>query len=302
MPELPEVETIARSLRRTAVGLRVEAVRLLWPKLLRGPAAGLRRLRGRRIVGVGRRGKMLLVSFEGDAHLLFHLKMTGRFHWMDRGAPVDRHTRLRIAFRDRARELRFSDVRKFAVLRLLDTPHPLESPALAGLGPEPLATPAPDLARRLVRRNGRLKSLLLNQAFLAGVGNIYADESLFAAGLHPLRAASSLSDDEALRLARAVQKILAAAVAAGGSTIRDYRDAEGMDGLFQRDHKVYGRRSEPCRVCGRPVERRVIGGRSSFFCPICQPLRPSGAAGRGHGRTSGSASLRGNGVRRRRSN
>jgi len=270
MPELPEVETIASSLRRKAVGLRVEEVRLLWPKLLRGPAADLRRLAGRRVADVRRRGKMLLVSFEGDLHLLFHLKMTGQFHWTGRAAPIDKHTRLRIAFRDRGRELRFRDARKFGVLRLLDTPRPLESEALRSLGPEPLAAGAPEIARLLVRRKGRLKSLLLNQAFLAGIGNIYADEILFAAGLHPLRPAASLSEAEARRLAGAILAILAAAVAAGGSTVRDYRDADGRSGRFQNAHHVYARRGAPCRRCGAPIERRVIGGRSSFFCPECQ--------------------------------
>ena len=274
MPELPEVETIAAGLRRRAVGLRIREVRLLWPKLLRGNPEELRALEGRRISGVRRRGKMLLVSCGEDLHLLFHLKMTGQFHWAKPASESEPHTRLRIAFSGRGRELRFRDVRKFGVLRLLATRRPFDDAPLRSLGPEPLTLAAGELARLLARRKGRLKSLLLNQAFLAGIGNIYADEILFDAGLHPLRSAASLSPSEIRRLGLSTGRILAAAVAAGGSSIRDYKDAEGMHGLFQQEHRVYGRKGEPCARCGRAVERRVIGGRSSFFCPACQPHRP----------------------------
>jgi len=273
VPELPEVETIAASLRPKIVGLTIADVRLLLPKLVRGDAADLLKLRGKRIESVRHRGKMLLVSCEGGVHLLFHLKMTGQFHWTPRRAPVDTHTRLCIAFRGHGRELRFRDVRKFAVLRVLVTDRPLESEALCGLGPEPFETGPAEFNRLLRRRKGRLKSLLLNQAFLAGIGNIYADEILFDAGLHPLRPAGSLTAPEIRRLGASVRKILEGAVAAGGSSIRDYRDADGMDGRFQNAHRVYGRKGEPCVRCGEPVLRRVIGGRSSFHCPRCQKDR-----------------------------
>jgi formamidopyrimidine-DNA glycosylase len=213
---------------------------------------------------------MLLVSCGSGLHLLFHLKMTGQFHWESPGTVPDKHTRLRIAFSGPGRELRVRDVRTFGVLRLLRTRRPLEDAPLGGLGPEPLELAEGEFARRLALRKGRLKSLLLNQAFLAGIGNIYADEILHDAGLHPLRSAASLSALEIRRLARSTRRILAAAVAAGGSSIRDYRDADGMHGLFQREHRVYGRKGRPCARCGTAVERRVIGGRSSFFCPRCQ--------------------------------
>ena len=273
VPELPEVETIAASLRPKIVGRRIAEVRLLLPKLLRGDPAGLRMFRGRRIEDVRRRGKMLLVSGEGGVHLLFHLKMTGQFHWAAPRTPVDAHTRLRMAFRGGGPELRFRDIRKFAVLRILATDRPLESEALRILGPEPLETGPAEFGRLLRKRKGRLKSLLLNQAFLAGIGNIYADEILFDAGLHPLRPAGSLTAAETRRLAASVRKILEAAVAAGGSSIRDYKDADGLDGLFQHAHRVYGRKGEPCLRCGEAVRRRVIGGRSSFYCPRCQKDR-----------------------------
>jgi formamidopyrimidine-DNA glycosylase len=279
VPELPEVETIAASLRPKIVGRRIAEVRLLLPKLLRGDPGDLDRLRGRRIKSVRRRGKMLLVSCDGGVHLLFHLKMTGQFHWAARRAPVDAHTRLRIAFREPGPELRFRDVRKFAVLRILVTDRPLESAALRLLGPEPLEMGPAEFRRLLRRRKGRLKSLLLNQAFLAGIGNIYADEILFDARLHPLRPAGSLTAPEIRRLAASVRKILEGAVAAGGSSIRDYKDADGLDGLFQNAHRVYGRKGESCVRCGDAIRRRVIGGRSSFYCPRCQKgrtLNPKG--------------------------
>ena len=273
MPELPEVETIAASLRRKIVGLTISDIRLLLPKLVRGEAKDLRKLRGKKIEGVRRRGKMLLVSCEGGVHLLFHLKMTGQFHWAARRAPADKHTRLCVAFRGGDRELHFRDVRKFAVLRVLVTDRPLESEALRTLGPEPLETAGAEFGRLLRRRKGRLKSLLLNQAFLAGIGNIYADEILFDAGLHPLRPAGSLTSPEVRRLGASVRKILEDAVAAGGSSIRNYQDADGMSGRFQNSHRVYGRKDEPCVRCGDTVLRRVIGGRSSFYCPRCQKDR-----------------------------
>jgi len=273
MPELPEVETIAASLRPKIVGLKIAEIRLLLPKLLRGDPEDLRKLRGRRIEGVRRRGKMLLMSCDGGLHLLFHLKMTGQFHWAARRARIDLHTRLRITFREPGPELRFRDVRKFAVLRVLVTDRPLESAALRILGPEPLETSSAEFGRLLRTRKGRLKSLLLNQAFLAGIGNIYADEILFDAGLHPLRRAGSLTAPEIRRLGASVLKILEGAVAAGGSSIRDYKDADGMDGLFQHAHRVYGRKGGPCVRCGDAVRRLVIGGRSSFFCPRCQRAR-----------------------------
>jgi len=270
MPELPEVETIAASLRKKIVGLEIEEIRLFLPKLLRGDAAELQRFRGRRITAVRRRGKMLLLSSENDRHLLFHLKMTGQFHWAKKGVPRDAATHLAISFRDLDHELRFRDVRKFGFLRCLETASLFDCEELRYLGPEPLELDDPAFPGLIARRKGRLKSLLLNQSFLAGIGNIYADEILFEAGLHPLTPASRLSKKEIGRLWDAIRRILKKAVVAGGSTVRDYKDADGRDGLFQNDHRVYGRKGLPCPRCGAYVRRLVIGGRASFFCPRCQ--------------------------------
>jgi len=274
MPELPEVETIAASLRRKAVGLEIAGIDLYFPGLLRGDSAELEKYRGKKITGVLRRGKMLLIACGEGLHLLFHLKMTGGFHWARKGTPRDAHTRLRIAFKSLDRDLLFRDVRKFGFLRCLETDAPLAGAELRPLGPEPLELDGRDFPSLLAGRKGRLKSLLLDQRFLAGIGNIYADEILFEARLHPLTVPSSLKVKETARLWAAVQSVLKKAIAAGGSSIRDYKDADGMDGLFQNEHRVYGRKGRPCPRCGTKVRRLVIGGRSSFFCPRCQ--RPRG--------------------------
>jgi len=271
MPELPEVETIAASLRRRIVGWKIDKIEVFLPKLLRKTdVAGLRKFKGKKIIGLRRRGKLLLIACENDLFLLFHLKMTGQFHWTIAGAARETHTHLRISFKGRRRELCYRDVRKFGFLRCLATPSPLDCEELRALGPEPLEMDGRRFPDLIGRRKGRLKSLLLNQSFLAGIGNIYADEILFESGLQPLTSASSLAGKDVRRLWNAIQKILMRAVAAGGSSIRDYKNADGLDGHFQFYHKVYGREGLPCSRCGSPIERLAIGGRSSFFCPRCQ--------------------------------
>jgi formamidopyrimidine-DNA glycosylase len=285
MPELPEVESVARSLRRRVLGLRIASLEAFPPKgrggragatgwgggreARRAAAVPLSELTGKTIDKVGRRGKNLILEC-GDLALLFHLKMTGRFLWSRPGRPRGRHVHLVLHFQGPDRELHFEDVRKFGLVRC----RPLEGlaacPELRALGPEPFDISAAEFAARLKARRGRMKSLLLDQSFLAGVGNIYADEALFEAGIHPLAAAASLSRARADRLWTAVRDVLARAIAAGGSSIRDYRNADGELGSFQDEHKVYGRDGEPCPRCGGPIRRAVIGGRSSHYCPRCQ--------------------------------
>jgi formamidopyrimidine-DNA glycosylase len=274
MPELPEVETIAAGLRRRAAGLVIDEVRLFLPELFRGGReSDLRSVSGRRIETIGRRGKHLLIGCEGGSTLMFHLKMTGQFLWAAADEPRDKHTHLAILFRGAGRELRFRDVRKFGFLRCLPTADLAACPELVGLGPEPLEIGEDAFARRIRGRRGRLKSLLLNQTFVAGIGNIYADEILHRAGLHPLSRAESLRPEEIGRLRSAMRTILRRAVEAGGSSIRDYKDDAGEEGDFQLDHRAYGRAGRPCRRCRTAIRRIVVGGRSTFFCPECQRLR-----------------------------
>jgi formamidopyrimidine-DNA glycosylase len=216
---------------------------------------------------------MLLIECEGCRTLVFHLKMTGQFLFAKEGAPRDKHVRLVVRFEDGRDELRFRDVRKFGFLLCLEGEPERACGELAGLGPEPLEVGLDAFRTILAGRRGRIKALLLDQTRIAGVGNIYADETLFEARLHPETAASALKPEAVERLYLSMRKILAAAVAAGGSTLADagYRDADGNPGDFQLDHKVYGRTGELCLVCGTPIARTVVGGRSSHFCPRCQP-------------------------------
>jgi formamidopyrimidine-DNA glycosylase len=271
VPELPEVETIRRGLARRIAGRRISGYRLLGGHLLQGCRPGeLRRLRGRRVLELGRRGKYLIITLDDGMSLVFHLKMTGQFLLDESGRPPDRHTHLILRFGRWSQDLRFRDVRKFGRLRLVRREGGGPDDPFRDLGPEPLEVSLGAFERLVRRRPGRLKSLLLDQNFLAGIGNIYADEILFEAGLHPLTSASRLSPARVRRLWLAVRQVLGRAVARGGSSIRDYIDAEGRAGHFQLEHKVYGRGSLPCRRCGRPVRRIVIGGRSTHFCPRCQ--------------------------------
>ena len=271
MPELPEVETIARTLAPAVVGRRIAGVELIYRPLLRtGSRRGLAALAGRSVLGVRRRGKMLLISCEGGRTLVFHLKMTGQFLFAAASEPRDKHTRLIMRFDDGRKELRFRDVRKFGFLLCVEGEPESSCGELACLGPEPLDIALPEFAAVIKARRGRVKSVLLDQRRIAGIGNIYADEMLFDARIHPERPASSLREDAVERLYESMKNVLSLAIAGKGSTLRDYRDAEGNEGSFQESHKVYGRAGEPCVTCGTPIQMKRIGGRSSHYCPRCQ--------------------------------
>jgi len=271
VPELPEVETIVRCLRPRLTGLRIEGLRIILPSLIgEGDKPALEELAGTRITGLRRRGKMILIDCSGGRSLLFHLKMTGQLLLYPKKSPPDRHTHLIISFRRCGRDLRFRDVRKFGFVRLVETSRAAEAPDLRRLGPEPFDLEANALRGLLSGRRGRIKPLLLNQNLIAGIGNIYADEILFAAGLHPQSPVRNLSRRNLLRLGRAVPLILEKAISFKGTTVRDYRDGEGLEGSFQNHLCVYGREGLPCPRCGRAIRRIRISGRSSFFCPRCQ--------------------------------
>lgn len=272
MPELPEVETIVRGLAPAICGRTVDRAELLFkPLLRRGPKGGLAVLAGRRVLGVRRRGKMALIECDGSITLVFHLKMTGQLLLAGREAePPDKHTRLVVKFRDGGPELRFRDIRKFGFLLCVRGDAEGECAELACLGPEPLGLGLEEFARAIRKRKGRIKGILLDQTVISGIGNIYADEMLFDAGIHPETPAAALSTNDVARLWEAMGSVLAAAIEAKGSSLRDYVDADGQAGEFQASHKVYGREGEPCVRCGGPVKRTVVGGRGTHFCPRCQ--------------------------------
>jgi formamidopyrimidine-DNA glycosylase len=270
MPELPEVETVARGLRGPLVGRTLTGVGVDWPRTIGYPdlEAFQEKIVGRQVVRIGRRGKYVVIELD-QGYLLIHLKMSGRLLVPPATDPLDKHTHLYLDLDDGHR-LCFHDVRKFGRAYLVDEP----TQVTGHLGPEPLAGDLglPEFRTLLARRSGRLKSLLLNQEFLAGIGNIYADESLFAARLHPLRKADTLSLEEEARLYRAFRSVLRRAVAARGTTLDDqgYIDARGRAGTYQGQIDVYGRTGLPCDSCGAIIERIVVSGRSTHYCPGCQ--------------------------------
>jgi formamidopyrimidine-DNA glycosylase len=270
MPELPEVETVARGLREPLVGRTFTGVTARWPRTIAFPELDsfLERITGRRIESVSRRGKYVVIGLD-EGYLLIHLKMSGRLLVVPAQEPQDKHTHT-VFDLDNGQQLRFHDVRKFGRVHLVED----AGQVTGDLGPEPLAKDLTLLEFRalLARRKGKLKPLLLNQQFLAGIGNIYADESLFAAGLHPLRKADSLTPDEQHRLHQAIRQVLGQAVAGRGTTLTDqgYVDAEGRAGAYQDQIAVYSRSGRPCQVCGERIQRIIVGGRSTHYCPRCQ--------------------------------
>jgi formamidopyrimidine-DNA glycosylase len=289
MPELPEVETVARDLRALVVGASITGVRVSWLRTLRSQdvAAFTAGVVGRTIVGTSRRAKLVVIDLDDGAAITIHLKMTGQLFVVPAATPVDPYVRVVLEFAD-GRELRFRDIRKFGRFGLArrdgvdgDLRGELGgAKGFKGFGPEPLedAFTARVFRRRIRSRKGRLKPLLLDQAFVAGIGNIYADEALWEARLHPLRSAATLRPADEGRLYRAIRRILAEAVERRGSSIDDYTAPEG-DGSMQERLLVYQRAGEPCPRCGRPVRRVIVGGRATHFCSWCQRLSPADRAG-----------------------
>ena len=273
MPELPEVETVVRDLRPHLVGHRLTAVRQASRHALRKrwrPAWNTE-IAGRRVQAVERRGKWILVTLDDARTLVVHLGMTGQFTVAPATDAIADHTHLIFPLDDGEIQLRFRDIRRFGSVTLFRSPQALEEFfAAAGLGPEPFDIPPAYWCERLHATKRCLKAVLLDQSIVAGVGNIYADESLFEARLHPSRQACELDDAEATRLRRAVARILRRAIERRGSSIRDYVGGSGLQGEYQNEFRVYGRTDEPCPRCGTPIACLRLAGRSSHFCPNCQ--------------------------------
>jgi formamidopyrimidine-DNA glycosylase len=276
MPELPEVETVARDLRRhllpdeDGAGPVITGARIGWLRTLRDedPARLVATVTGRRIERVGRRGKQLVIDLSDGAFLTVHLKMTGQLFVVPAALPRDPYERFALALDD-GRELRFRDIRKFGRLGLYGA----DDDPFDDIGPEPLDPrfTLREFRKRIRGRRARLKPLLVDQAFIAGIGNIYADEALWRSRLHPLRSARSLRPADERRLYRDIVEILSEAVERRGSSIDDYTAPDG-DGEMQERLDVYQRTGQPCRRCGRPIRRIVIGIRATHFCSFCQRL------------------------------
>jgi formamidopyrimidine-DNA glycosylase len=270
MPELPEVETLVRSLRKRLVHRVFSGVEVCLERCLRGSKRTLDDwLRGKEIVGVERRGKNVILCLDGGDGLFIHLGMSGRLLLLPREFPREKHTHLVFSFLNHGDQLRFIDPRRFGRV-FWERGKKGEWISLSRLGPEPLEISPSEFAARLRSRRREIKPLLLDQHFLAGVGNIYADESLFRAQIHPRRKSHSLAGRKVLRLYEALQEVLDEAIRARGSSVRSYVDSSGAAGEYQHSLRVYGREGEPCRVCGGKIVREIVGGRSSFSCPRCQ--------------------------------
>ncbi len=267
MPGLPEVETTVRGLERVLKGRRIAGVEARRPDLRRALPEDLgQRLTGARIESLRRRAKYGLIDTDRGDTLVFHLGMSGR--WRIGPTELDKHDHLLIET-DEGRRLALNDPRRFGSLDLVRTAELENWPPFAALGPEPLDITAAELKRRLAGRAAPVRLLMLGQRIVAGLGNIYVCEALFRAGIHPKRAGGSIGTERLKRLVEAVHAVLAEAIAAGGSTLRDFAAPDGELGYFSKTFSVYDREGEPC-ACGGAVKRFVQGGRSTFYCPRCQ--------------------------------
>ncbi len=281
MPELPEVESVRRQLEPALVGRRFEQVRIDDARLVRPyePAEVAAELEGERVAAVERRGKYLVLRFDSDRVLLVHLRMTGSLLRLPTGSlPDDPHRRAVVTLDDDS-DVAYRDVRRFGTWLLLE-PGEAEPYLTARVGDEPLDTlfTAARLGERLANRRTSLKAALLDQRTLAGMGNIYVDEALWRARLNPLRPAAGLDRNELRRLHRSIRAALEHGLARQGSTLRDYRLPDGSGGSMQDEFRVYGRRDEPCDRCGTLIARTQVAGRTTWFCPTCQPEEPVQAA------------------------
>jgi formamidopyrimidine-DNA glycosylase len=276
VPELPEVETVRRRLAPLLEGRRLEHVAITDPRLTRphDPFETARELEGERIAEIDRRGKYLIVRFESGRALLIHLRMTGSLRHAPAGTlPDDAHRRAVVTLDDGS-DVAYRDVRRFGTWLLLE-PSEVDPYLEMKVGPEPLARSyrVRHLVERLGGRRAPIKAALLDQRTVAGVGNIYADEALWRARVHPLTPAAALTADEVKAVHSAVRAVLSAGIRRQGSTLRDYQLPDGSSGTAQDRFKVYGRGGSPCLRCGTPIDKIRVAGRGTWYCPSCQLYR-----------------------------
>lgn len=281
MPELPEVETVCRGLNQTSLNYQIRGGEVLLSRSIAHPGcieAFVESITGAYLTHWSRRGKYLLATLtcddgSGAGHLGVHLRMTGQLLWIPRQAPVSKHCRVRI-FLNTDHELRFADQRTFGRLWWVPASQAPETiiTGIAALGPEPLGDRfSPNYLYQITRRRQRpIKNALLDQGLIAGIGNIYADEALFFSGIRPTTLCARLGRQRLTKLHGAVRQVLTAGIAAGGTTFRDFQNVHGINGNYGGMAQVYNREREPCRVCGTPIRRIKLAGRSAHFCPRCQ--------------------------------
>jgi formamidopyrimidine-DNA glycosylase len=273
VPELPEVETVRRRLEPVLVGRRFERVEIDDQRLTRpeDPAEVAAELTGERVAALERRGKYLIVRFESGRVLLIHLRMTGNLLHAPSGIPAGLPHRRAVVNLDDGSDVVYRDVRRFGTWLLVE-PGALDTYLAERLGGEPLGRTftTKSLAARLANRKAPVKAALLDQRTLAGLGNIYVDEALWRARIHPLRPSRELEHDEVRALREGIKRALDAGIARQGATLRDYRQPDGSAGSMQKEFKVYGRGGEPCDRCGTPIEKTRVAGRGTWYCPACQ--------------------------------
>ena len=275
MPELPEVETVRKTLKKLVVNKTIKDITVYWPKIIKTPLEVeqfVDALIGETIIDVGRRGKFLII-YTGNFALVSHLRMEGKYGLYPKDEPYDKHTHVLFHFTD-GTELRYRDVRKFGTMHLYKKGDEFLTEPLIGLGPEPFSEEftVQYLADKLKKTNRKIKTALLDQKVFVGLGNIYVDEALFRAGIHPERIANTLDTNELNLLHREIVATLSEAVKKGGSTIRSYVNSQGEIGMFQLELYAYGRKGEECKRCGTPLEKTTVGGRGTHYCPQCQKI------------------------------
>lgn len=274
MPELPEVETVRQTLRHLVLHKTIEDVVIKWPRIIKLPDDSQEfaiRLKGQTIQEIDRRGKFIIFHLD-DYNLVSHLRMEGKYFLADIEDDYDKHTHVFFSFTD-GTQLRYHDVRKFGTMHLYPKGEELKHPPLSKLGVEPFSDEfTTDVLKKGLSKTARkIKPVLLDQTIVVGLGNIYVDEALFRAKIHPERNANSIKDKEIKTLHQAIVATLGEAVKQGGSTIRSYVNSQGKMGLFQQQLLVYGKKDEPCQNCGNPIQKKVVGGRGTHYCNHCQP-------------------------------
>jgi len=273
MPELPEVETVCRDVRNHVIGLTITDAKVTLPKLINMPPARFRRIvKGREILCAKRRAKVITIELDGGYYFLIHLKMSGQLLYLPKSAPITKHTHIILDLNNK-HQLRFWDQRQFGYFKLVDEAGKKTFFDEMNYGPEPLEASFTLKAFKALlksRRKKIIKPLLMDPTFISGIGNLYADEILFYARVHPLRRASTLAEMEMKNIFQGIKKILAFAITKRGSSVELFVDISGKPGGFVPYIKTYGREGKPCTRCKKSIERLKIGSRSAYFCPDCQ--------------------------------